>query len=484
MWWDDNPAFTPELKTAMLAMRDNPVMFAENMLGMKLRKWQRVFLTNIANHEMVTVRSANGVGKTWSIAIAIIWGIVFFDNIKIALISTTAGQASRTGWSDVMQLFYRLPKIIQENFEVGKGKIYPHAAPWNTAEIVTAAKDAPTTIQGIHCENPWAFVDEASGVEEFIFNMLIGILTDPNPRLILTGNPNYNSGYFYESFNKNREEFVTMKVSRFDILEDLTQERERIAFKRFIDKVKSLHGEESNEYRIRVLGEFPIDDDDSVISRYQVNRALKRFHLNRTTPAFTPVIWGVDPALFGSDTSQLAKRQGPVLLETIKTIPKVDLMQQAYWLIEEINNTPEAYKPSEIYIDVNGIGRGIYDRLNEYGLPVFPVVSHEASPTKDRYHKLRDELWWRGREWFQQEVYIPNDQELITELTTVRYKYNEQGKVKIESKESLKRRGYNSPNRADAFLLTLMNNAIPEEWSKKIKQLKSTTQEYDIGWIV
>lgn len=481
MWWDGADIDQPT-KDMLVQMRSDPVLFAEAVLGVTLRRWQREFLRNVAANPMSAVRSANGVGKTFAIAIAMVWGITLFEDIKIALISTTAGQANRTAWADVQFLFYQLPKWIADHFEVGKTQIYPRSEPWNRAEIVTAAKDAPTTIQGIHCENPWAFVDEASGVEEFIFKMLVGILTDPNPKLVLTGNPNYNSGYFYEAFNRNRAEFVRMKVSRFDIRDDLTKPKEIEAFDRFIQKMRSLYGEESNEYRIRVLGEFPVQDDDTVISRFKINQALKRYHLN-TGLSFLPVIWGIDIALYGGDKSALAKRRGPVLLETTQIIPAIDLMGQSYWIADQFNQQPEALKPTEIYIDVTGLGRGVYDRLHELGLPVHPVQAHEAAPTNERFFKLRDELWWRGREWFQGEVWIPSDEELILELSAPRYKYNEQGKFKVESKHQLKTRGFDSPNRADAFLLTMMNNTPGQSWAKG-EATRQQKLDIDIGLII
>ena len=69
--------------------------------------------------------------------------------------------------------------------------------------------------------------------------------------------------------------------------------------------------------------------------------------------------------------------------------------------------------------------------------------------------RLRDELWFKGRQWFlDRACRIPKDDALIAELVSPKYKYESSGKIKVESKDDMKKRGVKSPNKADAFLLT------------------------------
>jgi hypothetical protein len=71
------------------------------------------------------------------------------------------------------------------------------------------------------------------------------------------------------------------------------------------------------------------------------------------------------------------------------------------------------------------------------------------------YNRLRDELWFKGREWLDaKDCKLADDQSLIGELTTPKYSILSNGNIKVEGKDELKARGVASPNRADAFLLT------------------------------
>ncbi len=103
-----------------------------------------------------------------------------------------------------------------------------------------------------------------------------------------------------------------------------------------------------------------------------------------------------------------------------------------------------------------GLGAGVVDRLAEMGLPVNGINVSESPAIKEQFSRLRDELWFAGREWFESlAVKIPNDEELIGELTTPKYRVISTGKRQVESKDDMKKRSVDSPDRADAFLLTL-----------------------------
>jgi len=177
------------------------------------------------------------------------------------------------------------------------------------------------------------------------------------------------------------------------------------------------------------------------------------------------VVWGLDVARFGDDSTCLVKRRGPLMLEQAKEWKKLDLMQTVGRVVNEYRNTPLEWKPSHICIDVIGLGAGVVDRMREMGLPARAVNVGESPATDDgRYMRLRDELWFKGREWFNSgAVCIPDDPELVAELVGPKYKIESTGKIKVESKDDMKKRGIKSPNRADALLLTFaVSDFLPE----------------------
>jgi hypothetical protein len=121
----------------------------------------------------------------------------------------------------------------------------------------------------------------------------------------------------------------------------------------------------------------------------------------------------------------------------------------------EYDATPYDAKPSEILVDIIGLGAGVYDRCKELGLPVRGINVGEVAASRDNCMRLRDELWFKGREWFQDKACsMPKDDALIAELTAPTYAFTSTGKMVVESKADMKKRGMRSPDLADAFLLT------------------------------
>ena len=206
---------------------------------------------------------------------------------------------------------------------------------------------------------------------------------------------------------------------------------------------------------MRVLGEFPKGDDDTVISMELTDGAINRDVL---PTQYSPIVWGVDVARFGADASALCKRKGNAITEPIRLWRGLDTMQLTGAIKSEYDKSME--KPQEIFVDAIGLGAGVADRLRELGLPAYAINVSESPAMGDTYLNLRAELWYKAKGWLEgRDVRLPRDDRLKGELTTLRYTYTSSGKVKIESKADLKKRGVASPDAADAFVLTFASDA-------------------------
>jgi hypothetical protein len=169
----------------------------------------------------------------------------------------------------------------------------------------------------------------------------------------------------------------------------------------------------------------------------------------------------LDVARFGDDSTTLAKRRGNAITEPIKMWRGKDLMETCGMIKVEWDATPGGMRPTEILVDVIGLGAGVVDRLRELNLPVRGINVAEL-PALDghRFSRLRDELWWKAREWFEQrDCTIPNDEALVDELCGPLYTVTSAGKIQIEPKAHMKRRLGRSPDKADAFCLTFATTA-------------------------
>jgi hypothetical protein len=157
----------------------------------------------------------------------------------------------------------------------------------------------------------------------------------------------------------------------------------------------------------------------------------------------------------GSDASALAKRRGPVV-EEIQTWKGLDLMQLTGAVVAEFEALPPSEQPVEILVDSIGLGAGVLDRLRELGLPARGINVAESPAMKGTYANLRAELWFKCKGWLaNRDVKIPKDEQLFAELASPRYTFTSSGKMQVESKESMKKRGLASPDKADALCLCL-----------------------------
>jgi hypothetical protein len=131
-------------------------------------------------------------------------------------------------------------------------------------------------------------------------------------------------------------------------------------------------------------------------------------------------------------------------------------MEVAGWVARQAKKE----KPDQIMVDVIGIGSGVFDRLKEQGFPVIAVNVAERATDSEEYARIRDELWARTRESLQEGLSLPNDEILAGQLSAPKYKFDSAGRIVIESKEEMKKRGVDSPDRADALCLTFYSRIM------------------------
>ena len=268
-----------------------------------------------------------------------------------------------------------------------------------------------------------------------IFEVAEGALTKANVISVMTGNPTRLSGEFYRSHHQDRHLWKTFHFS---------SEHSSLVSSHYVERIIRKYGKDSDVYRVRVLGDFPLAESDTFIPLYLVEEAKMREH-----PVGDKVVWGLDPARFGDDESALVKRAGMKVIE-VSGIRKQDTMQVAGWVASQA----KVEKPQRICVDVIGIGAGVHDRLKELGLPVTAVNVAERAQDNEFYAKIRDELWGKVKDAIKEGLDLPADEELCGQLSAPKYKFDSAGRIVIERKEDMKSRGIDSPDRADALCLT------------------------------
>lgn len=421
------------------------VGFVRDILGADPDPWQEELLAAISNGERrISVRAGHGVGKSTVAAWAMIWHMVCRFPQKSVVTAPTAGQLFDALFAEVKLWINRLPAPIRSLFEATTEKVVLKAAP--EASFIsarTSSADRPEALAGIHSDHVLLIVDEASAVPEAVYESAAGSMSGHSACTILIGNPTRNSGLFFRTHHQLASEWKTMHVSCLD--------NRRVA-KDFVKQISDTYGPDSSAFRVRVLGEFALRDDDTLISADLVDSAMGR---DIVLDEKEPIVYGVDVARYGDDRSVLCKRQGNVVLE-FKTWQGLDLMQ----LTGAIVNEAKMDEPAEICVDSIGLGSGVADRLRELGHVVRDVNVSEASAMNPQAAKLRDELWLAVKDWLNARACrIPKLDELRQELVAPTYTFTSNGKIKVEGKQDMKRRGMRSPDTADALCLTFASVA-------------------------
>lgn len=439
--------------------RDDPVKFVVEVLGAKPLPYQGEFLQAIADGERkMSVRSGHGTGKSTSASWAMLWFVLLRFPNKVVVTAPTSGQLFDALFAELKRWINELPKQLQPMLTVKSDRVELAAAPSEAfISARTSRAETPEALAGVHSENVLLVVDEASGVPEKVFEAAAGSMSGHSATTILLSNPTRSSGTFFESQTRLAGSWWTRRWSCVD---------SPLVSEEFVDEMRLRYGEDSNAFRIRVLGEFPLADDDTIIPFHLVESAM---HRDIETDEVATSVWGLDVARFGSDKTALAKKKGNVITE-VSSWQGLDLMQTVGRVKAEYDGLPISLRPAEILVDVIGMGGGVVDRLRELGLPVRGINVGESPSMGDTYTNLRAELWFKMRGWLEQRgAKLPKNEQLIAELTSIRYSFVSSGKMKAESKDEMRKRGLASPDLADAVCLTLASDAATAMGGKSSK---------------
>ena len=425
--------------------RDDPVGFVRNVLGASPLPWQEEFMRAVAKGERrISVRAGHGVGKSTVCSWVLIWHACTRYPQKSVVTAPTAAQLFDALYAELKSWVNKLPPVLRESFEVFSDRISLKGAPESSfISVRTSSSERPEALAGVHSENVLLVVDEASAVPEAVFEAAAGSMSGHSASTILISNPTRNSGLFYKTHHDLAADWFRMHVSCAN---------NPLVSSDFVRQIAATYGETSNAYRIRVLGEFALADDDTLIPAELVDQALER---DITVGVTEPMVYGLDVARFGTDRTALCKRKGNVVLE-IRAWGGLDLMQTVGAVVNEAKKDA----PEEICVDTIGLGSGVADRLREMGYNVRDVNVSESSAMNPNAHRLRDELWLSVKDWLAtRAVKLPKDETLRHELVAPRYSFTSTGKVVVESKDGLKKRGMRSPDLADALCLTFAGQA-------------------------
>lgn len=431
---------------------DHPVEFAIDILKVQPTLEQQAVMNDVAKFPMVSVKSGHGVGKSALESWIIWWYISTRPYPKILCTAPTKHQLHDILWAEVSK-WKRNSKSLDEDFEWTSEKIYLKGSQEEWFAIARTS-NKPDALQGTHAEHVLIIIDEASGVPDIVFEPVLGSMSTIDAKLLMCGNPTKLAGFFYESHTTKRELYKTHTIDG--------SKCERVD-KNYVQTIIDMFGKDSDVYRVRVAGEFPKSNPDSFIG-LDIIRTEKK-----VIDVVESIDLGVDVARYGDDESVVATTYNKSQVERLNVFKHNDTMKLTGQIVNIIKMLNLKYPliTVRVKIDCDGLGVGVYDRLKEVivekNLKAKAIECHFGGKGGKvsydepiEYYNSTGIMWGTLRSKLKNnEITIPNNEELIKQITNRKYFINSDGTIKLERKEDMKKRNVHSPDRADAVVLSL-----------------------------
>lgn len=475
------PAGVNEQDVALAATIMDPCLFFEHYLDVQLWSTQREILQAILTEPRVAVKSCHASSKTFSAARLIFWWLARHQEAVVITTGPSWHQIETQLWGEVHAAATKckLPGMPKPN-KLTELKINSQRIAYGLSTSVTK-QDEGVKIQGIHGKNVLVIIDEAPGLNPKIWEAIEGARAGGNVRVLALGNPTIASGPFHSAFVEQRAGWKTFTIDAFETpnfqaipggLEFLDKDGQLIqnessrlwnllqmtpdqldqnvcpylVTRRWVFERYYEWGLDHPSWQSRVRGQFPKQAADALISLAWLEEQKNRTYQEKATDE---IVAGLDVAGVGEDETVLTIRRGPKIILHEATA----IQDPRGWVIEKLL----PYKPviKAINIDVIGVGYNMFTHIKDtFGDKANPVNVCNSPNDSEKYADLKSEYYWGLRMRLEKgDFYGLEDETTIGQLAGIKYKHNSRGQIEIESKQDAKKRGVDSPDRAESIML-------------------------------
>ena len=442
--------------------------------------WQKKALIDIGNALkrgesiepiLKAIASGHGIGKSALVSWLILWGLSTMVDTKMVITANTENQLKTKTWSELAK-WHRL-SINSHWFKYTATAIFSaykeHEKTWR-ADMIPWSEHKTEAFAGLHNKGKRIIVifDEASAIPDVIWEVTEGALTDEDTEIIwlVCGNPTRNTGRFHGCFNNFRHRWSHIQVDSRSVT--LTNKEQ-------ISKWEKDYGDDSDFFRVRVKGQFPRASTNQFIPSDIVNAARGK-HLKKSDYNFAAVILGLDRA-WSNDETKIWLRQGN-FSECLATFNKGEDDIVVAGHLARLEDEKEA---DAVFIDF-GYGTGIFSAGKQMGRH-WQMIQFGGKPNDPQYANKRIEMWALMKAWLASGGSIPDSDDIYTDLISPEaYEVAlgpNAGKLIMESKKDLAKRGIDSPDDGDALALTFALPVKNKSQKRFDKAIASQNIEYD-----
>ncbi len=464
----------------------DPVLFCEEVLG--FTPWhaeglgcdsQADILRSAAKHRRVAIRSGHKCGKSRMCAALALWEFVCWPGSRTVLTAPTHRQIDEIIWREVRDLHRnaRIPIGGVLAKTPGKGLRHPKFG----TQVFGFSTNEADKLSGISGSRVTYIVDEASGVDPAIYTAIAGNRMS-GARLVLISNPTQPTGEFYAAFHVKAALYVRHHISSLKVAEAVERgdipRHPGMADAAAVAEFKREYGEGTDDYRVRVEGEFALAGAHAIIRASDYDAAVLRWEPIGNQPEWrrSRLEVGVDVAHMGDDNSVIVARRGRHVYEP-ETHKQLDGPQLALkvWnyvssLREHTDQTAVARKP-RVRVEAVGVGVSCYDHLRLNYSQWLDVVKFDPASKAAESHKyvnLRAEAWFNAKKVLSTAPYqLPEHHRMREEALSVHYLYDKKNRYQAEPKKSIKKRLGQSPDCGDALIICLWDP--PDSFGRAVR---------------
>lgn len=458
---------------ALRRWRNDPVRFAYDVLRINdapLKCWSRQaeMLQAVAAHSSVSVRSGHKVSKSTTASILALWWYCTRRRARVIITSASYFQVEEIIWAEIRSLYKGAAVDLGgELHETPSGGLQ-HS---DGRQIVGLSVKEPERMAGFSGPNNLYIVDEASGVEDSIFETIEGNRAG-GAKLFIISNPTQVSGIFYRSHHEDAGLWHPIHISSEEVANEVAPGT-GLATKQWVEEKRKLWGpdfENDARYLVRVKGEFPKQGSDTWIGLALVDQAQKA-----TVAGIGELSIGVDVARYGEDRSAIAPARG-------KRVFPVTVLQGFHTVavknkvLEVIKQHRVGTEKVTVRIDSSNMGAGVADQLREvasqsedHNLRIIDCMASSHS-TEPEYSRLRDQVWGGLRDFLVEGGALPPGSDVKADIVAPKYGFDANNRIKLESKYDMKKRIKRSTDIADAIALAVFQ-AKTSEWNPIVVSL-------------
>lgn len=448
-----DPGIIRELEEIARLYKDDLYGYRMDVLHRDHEDWQLNVGLDIQRYKRNAISSGHGIGKTGFLADLIHWFISTRPRPAIVATAGTEGQLKSKLWRELARI-----NSVAENRHWFKWKAESFTAfedPTQQANALNWSENNPHAFAGTHEDHVLGVFDEGSVITRNIYNTFAGAMSTAGARWVVAGNPTESEGYFFDATHGKlvgkREADWDRGMWKAHVIDCYSSSRVDPSYPQ---EIEMEHGKDSDEYRIRVLGLPPKQSASQFISRELVQAAQER-----DIPMFDrwPLIIGCDVGR--GDRSTMCPRRGRIGMP-YKVFNAQRTTDFAREIAIEIRFWREEYGlHANCIIEELGMGVGVIETLEDmdYNDHVWGVNTGHSSQWPDLYANLRCEMWGEFKAWLETGM-IPNDPALTEDLLNMRRKSSGDSKLRLETKQEMRKRGVASPDIGDGYALTF---AVP-----------------------